>query len=372
MHTITVLGAGHIGEAICGLLSLSGRYTIHLADISETRCAHVSTLWPKVKTHKLDLSNAEQTKKILTGSQAVISALPYHCNVAVAQLAAELSIHYFDLTEDVKTTRAVSDIAKNAQSTFMPQCGLAPGFISIAASSLARPFEKLDSIKMRVGALPLYPTNALKYNLSWSTEGLINQYGNLCTAIDDHRLREVLPLEGYEHITIDGVEYEAFNTSGGLGSLCDSFLGKVRKLDYKTIRYPGHRDLIYFLMNELRFNEDRSTLKNVFERSIGFASQDKCMVFVEVRGYINNQFTQRSYASTIYHSILKSSDAAEQHFCAIQLTTAAGVCAVMDLLLSGTVTPKNGIMRSEDFALSVFLANEFGKHYQDKHALEGR
>jgi len=365
MHAISVLGAGHIGEAICLLLSKSGRYSIHLADIDKDRCEKISQSLPNIKTYQLDLNQPAQTQNVLANTQAVISALPYHCNTQVAYFASQLGIHYLDLTEDVATTNEVGKLANKSKSCFIPQCGLAPGFISIAATKLASQFDSVDSIKMRVGALPIYPSNALKYNLSWSTEGLINQYGNMCKSIRDYKTTEIIPLEGYEKITVDGIEYEAFNTSGGLGSLCDSFEGKVRMLDYKTMRYPGHHALVSFLMNELRFNEDRPTLKKVLERSIGFSAQDKCIVFVEVRGNIANKFIQKSYSSTIYHQTLH-----DKHVEAIQLTTASGVCAVLDLLLSDKIGIKSGLVKSENIDMFDFLDNEFGKYYRDEVALE--
>ena len=134
----------------------------------------------------------------------------------------------------------------------MPQCGLAPGFVSIVAHRLTQSFESLDTVHMRVGALPQFPTNALTYNLTWSTDGLINEYCNPCEAIHDGQRMNVLPLEGVEHFSLDGVRYEAFNTSGGLGTLCDTLDNQVRELNYKTIRYQGHRDYMAFLISELR------------------------------------------------------------------------------------------------------------------------
>ena len=120
---------------------------------------------------------------------------------------------------------------------------------------------------MRVGALPQFPTNELKYNLTWSTDGLINEYCNPCEAIHDGKSIDVLPLEGLEHFSLDGVDYEAFNTSGGLGTLCETLEGQVRELNYKTVRYPGHRDLMAFLMNELRLSERRELLKDILENA---------------------------------------------------------------------------------------------------------
>ncbi len=143
----------------------------------------------------------------------------------------------------------------------MPQCGLAPGFIGIVAHDLAKRLDDVREVKMRVGALPEFPTNALKYNLTWSIDGLINEYCQPCEAIRDGRTQWVQPLEGVEHFSLDGTEYEAFNTSGGLGTLCETLAGKVETLDYKSVRYPGHRDLMKFLLDDLRMSTDRDGLK---------------------------------------------------------------------------------------------------------------
>lgn len=366
MYTVSVFGAGKIGEAICGLLGPSGRYKIKLCDIDFERAKEVAMLWPATEAFPLDLKDEAATKKILADCDAVLSALPYYCNVDVARLAVETDTHYFDLTEDVATTKEVSRLGETSKVCLMPQCGLAPGFISIAAASLSKSFETLDKIKMRVGALPLYPSNRLKYNLTWSTEGLINEYGNLCEAIYEGEKRMVLPLEGYETFSMDGDEYEAFNTSGGLGTLCESLAGKVRMLDYKSVRYPGHHDYIVFLMNDLRFNQDRETLRKVFERSISTTAQDKCLILVEVRGQIKNRYVQKTYASVVYNTIINN-----RHFGAIQLTTASGICAPLDLLLTGKLERKSGLIKSEDISLMDFLDNEFGRHYRDEKALRG-
>lgn len=367
MKTVTLFGAGKIGIAITALLTSSGRYSVRVCDHHDASAKKITDVWPNSTHHALKLEDEKATMKLLEGADAVISALPFFCNVKVAELAAKAGVHYFDLTEDVKTTKRVMELAENASSYLVPQCGLAPGFISIAASHLINSFDSVDTVKMRVGALPIYPSNALKYNLTWSTDGLLNEYANLCELIEDGEKRLAFPLEGYERFSLDGVEYEAFNTSGGLGTLCDSYEGKLRSLNYKTVRYPGHRDLISFLMNELRFREDQPTLKHVLERSIPATAQDKCIIFVEVRGNAGGRFVQRTYASTVYNTYVK-----EQHFGAIQVTTASGVCAPLDLILSGKVTSrKGGLVRLEEISLPSFLSNEFGKYYHDDRALSG-
>jgi len=366
MFKIALFGAGKIGSAITSLLAHSGRYHIKVCDSDIGRARAVAHGWSCADAHALDLNDKPGAEKILAGCDAVLSALPYFCNVDVARLAAKAQVHYFDLTEDVATTKAVAEIAATGKTYMMPQCGLAPGFISIAAAHLYRSFDTVDTVKMRVGALPIFPSNLLKYNLTWSTDGLINEYGNMCELVENGVLKQAFPLEGYERFSLDGDEYEAFNTSGGLGTLCESLAGKVRCLDYKTIRYIGHRDLIAFLMNDLRFNEDRTTLKQVFERSIPTTAQDKCIIFVEVRGIVGGKFVQRTYASTIYNTTV-----GKEHLSAIQLTTAAGICAPIDLILTGAAKVPRGFVRSEQLSLTDVLSNEFGAHFRDEKALSG-
>jgi saccharopine dehydrogenase-like NADP-dependent oxidoreductase len=368
MFNVAIFGAGKIGDAIAGLLTLSGRYKVKVCDYDIEQARKVASAWSGASPFLLDLKNEASAAELIKGMDAVISALPFHCNTTVAKIAAAVGVNYFDLTEDVETTKAVSAFASTSSACMMPQCGLAPGFISIAAAHLFKSFEKVDTVKMRVGALPLYPSNRLKYNLTWSTEGLINEYGNPCEVIDNFKRIQVLPLEGLETFSLDGNEYEAFNTSGGLGSLCHTLEGKVRKLDYKSVRYPGHRELMAFLMQDLRFNEDRETLRQVMERSISSTAQDKCLILVEVCGTIKSRLVQKSYASTVYNLHV-----GHRHLSAIQVTTASGVCAPMDLLLTGKITAKKGIIRTEDISLIDFLKNEFGQYYadDDEQALKG-
>jgi saccharopine dehydrogenase-like NADP-dependent oxidoreductase len=366
MYTIALFGSGKIGESITAMLASSGRYRVKVCDHDLVKAQVTAGAWPHAEAHVLDLSDSVQVQKILVGCSAVISALPFFCNKEVALAAAEAGILYADLTEDVETSRYIAQLADTSGASFIPQCGLAPGFISIAASHLVKQFDKVDTIKMRVGALPMYPTNRLKYNLTWSTVGLINEYCNLCEVIQDGRKISVLPLEGYEHFSLDGMEYEAFNTSGGLGTLCSTLEGKVRELNYKSIRYPGHRDLVAFLLHDLRFRDDRDTLQEILERSISTTAQDKSMILVEVSGHVGKAFCQRTYASTVYNQTI-----AGKHFGAIQVTTAAGVCGALDLILTEKIQVNPGLIKAESIPLPLFLENEFGRYYRDERALQG-
>lgn len=354
MTEVLLLGAGNIGAAVSELLKRGGDYQLTVADRDERR---LSALPEGVKALQLDVTDRALLKQTLAHTEAVLSAAPYFLNITVAELCRELGVHYFDLTEDVATARRVRELAVGAGSVFIPQCGLAPGFISIAAHDLAKRFDTLNRVRMRVGALPLFPSNALKYNLTWSTAGLINEYCNPCNVIHDGQVREVLALEGLEEFSLDGVSYEAFNTSGGLGTLWESLLGRVDYLNYKTIRYPGHCELMKFLCNDLRLSERRKLFEDVLEHAVPVTAQDVVLIFVTVSGTQKGRFVQETYTKKVYHGKIGGTELS-----AIQITTAAALCAMLDLHRQGAL-PKTGFVKQEDVSMRDFLDNPFGRYY---------
>lgn len=357
---LLLLGAGKIGDAILNLLSHSGDYSVTVADQDPQRIAYVERLgFPGVTALQADISDPHTLRGLTADHQVTLSACPYFLTPVVATAARRAGSHYFDLTEDVESTRIVKQLAEDCVSAFVPQCGLAPGFISMVASDLASHFDTLRDVRMRVGALPIYPSNALKYNLTWSTDGLINEYCNPCEAIVDGALREVPALEEMEHFSLDGIDYEAFNTSGGLGTLCSTLAGKVCNLNYKTVRYPGHRDIVKVLVRDLQLGlpERRPILKEVLEASIPITRQDVVLVFVTVCGMREGRLEQETYAKKIYSQHVNG-----RLLSAIQLTTAAGVCTMIDLVMAGKL-PQQGLVRQEQASLQEFLSNRFGRLY---------
>jgi len=361
MHRVLILGAGKIGALISGLLAESGSYTVFLGDVSGPTAhsvvrAHGSAHLTAVA---LDASDTAALVSHLAAHpvDAVISSLPYYCNVGVAKAARGAGAHYFDLTEDVEVTHAVIQIAAGAPQAFVPQCGLAPGFISIAANELMTHFDKLRTVKLRVGALPQHPNNVLKYSLTWSTEGLINEYGNACQAIVDGRAVEVAPLEGLEEIEIDGTLYEAFNTSGGLGSLADSHGARCESMNYKTIRYPGHCAQMQFLMNDLKLNHDRKTLKQVLENAVPQTLQDVVIIYAAVTGTQDGELREENYVNKVYPQLI-----AGRLWSAIQVTTASGIAAVVDLVLQHP-QQYSGFVPQEKFNMPDILRNRFGRYF---------
>jgi saccharopine dehydrogenase-like NADP-dependent oxidoreductase len=365
MHQVLLLGSGKIGRMVGPWLASTGDYRVRVVDVDEDSLLRLgqtssrAVAEGRLEVLRLDATQPAELARALEGQESVISALSYHHNPLVAEAALQAGASYFDLTEDVETTRRIRDIAARARpgQVFMPQCGLAPGFVSVAARELTRGFDRLDRVFMRVGALPQFPSNALKYNLTWSTDGLINEYCNPCEAIHRRKRIEVLALEGLEQFSIDGIRYEAFNTSGGLGTLCETLDGHVDELNYKTIRYQGHREYASFLVNELRLGDQRKLFKELLERAIPITFQDVVVIFCTVSGWRDGQLVQVTDARKIYNDTLLG-----ENWSAIQITTAAGVCTMLDLHNQGRLGA-GGFACQEQVGLEEFILNRFGRVY---------
>jgi len=372
MFPLMVVGAGRIGASIAKLLHHSGDFDIAVADHDTAALDRIKSAIP-VKV--LELEAGWETRRLTAElwdfakgrRAAVLSACSFDVNHHIAQAALEAGVSYFDLTEDVETTRLIRLTAEQAgdRQIFMPQCGLAPGFIGILAASMTGKFDKLDALKMRVGALPEYPHNHLMYHLTWSTDGVINEYCKSCEVIHRGKKQEVLALDGLERFAIDGLEYEAFNTSGGLGTLCETLEGKVTELNYKTVRYPGHHYLMDFLINGLRMGDTLETqrqLGRIFDRAIPMTQQDVVLVLCAASGWTKGLYSEETDARKIYHQ-----DVHGEHWSAIQITTAAAACVAVDLLREDKLTVARGFVRQESVPLETFLANRFGRYYAFDH-----
>lgn len=345
--SIAVLGAGQIGAIIADMLAEQG-HRVTLADASQAQLSLAAS--GRFATEVVDAADLDALRAFLGERDIVVSACPYFLNKGIARVAVETGTHYFDLTEDVETTAYIKEIGAAADVALVPQCGLAPGFICILGADMAARFDKVKTIKMRVGALPLYPTNALRYNVTWSVDGLINEYCNPCEIVFDGRSTLVPALEGIESVMIDGVAYEAFNTSGGLGTLTDTLAGKVRDMSYKTLRYPGHAEIMKLLLRGLELADDKVTLRRILSHAAPFTRKDVVIIFVTGIGEKAGRMEE--------DSVVLRYDGTEE-LGAIQLTTAAGCVSMVELFLDGKL-PARGFVRQEDASLADFLATKAG------------
>jgi len=361
MRKICVVGAGRIGEAIGDLLLASGDYAVELVDHDPGVLERIPPR-EHLRTQRADVTDPLSLDRVLKGADATVSALPWQLTLPLAEAAARAKVAYFDLTEDVATTRAVGELAASADSAFMPQCGLAPGFVSVVAHDLVSRFDEAETALLRVGALPRFPTNRLGYNLTWSPEGVVNEYCEPCPAIVDGERRMIAPLGDLATLRIDGVSYEAFNTSGGVGSLTDSLAGRIRELRYQSLRYPGHADAMKLLLDDLGLRDRREQLIALLRDAIPETRQDVVVIHVSVRGRRRGALEQEAFVTRVHGATIGGVERS-----AIQLVTAGGVCAMIDLMFEGALA-RRGLLRQEQVPLSAFLANRFGRVFAGREA----
>lgn len=357
IERIRVIGLGKVGELVAHLLVGSG-YAVVGADVRAR-----DDLGFPVKV--LDVADRAALRDALDDVDAVVSCLPYHCNVPVAEAAAAAGTHYFDLTEDVATTgrvRELGDLAERhgREVVFAPQCGLAPGLIGIVGAALAERFDSVRHMELRVGALPQHPAGHLGYAFNWSPEGVVNEYLNDSEVISGGRRRMVAALTEVETVVIGGTRLEAFHTSGGLGTLCETFEGRTQHLDYKTLRYPGHCELLRFFFDELLLRERPELAGEILVNAKPPVDDDVVYLYVAVEGQTVHGLNRHQYVRAWYPREL-----AGRTWRAISWTTAASAVAVVDLVAQGKVRA-SGFLRQEEVRFADLLATRTGALFEDQ------
>jgi len=348
MKNILVLGMGKVGSLVGVLLSRNFEVTA-----LDQKKPHYDYNLP-FECIEGDVTDIGFMKNLMKDYDAVVSALPYFLNKEIAILAHELELHYFDLTEDVPTTHFIQALSETSKKVMAPQCGLAPGLIGIVGKDLTSNFDTLRDIELRVGALPRYPNGQLAYSFTWSPHGVINEYLNDAEAIHNGQRKNVPSLEGFEYINIEGQEFEAFTTSGGLGTLCETFDGKVDTLNYKTIRYPGHGKLMKFLMYELILKDDKEQLEQILSNAKPPVEEDVVYVYAVVEGWQNKTLSRKEYYKAFYPIEIEG-----KQWRAISWTMAASLVAVVEMVAAGTLLQK-GFLKQEEIPFDKFLKTQTG------------
>lgn len=349
MKSIAILGLGKVG-ALAGELLNSAGFTVTGID-----SRNVSKLPFNCKT--LDVGDLDVLREALKDQDAVLSCLPFFLNVGVAQVAHDLGLNYFDLTEDVPTTKAILELSKTSKGLMAPQCGLAPGFVGIVGANLISEFDSCRSCRMRVGALPQNPTGVMGYSFNWSPEGVVNEYLNDCEVLEDGKVKWVSPMEWVEKVMIDGIELEAFTTSGGLGTMCETYADSVPNMDYKTMRYPGHVDLMNFFFHELLMRDRREEAGEILVNAKPPVSDDIVYIHVSAEGMIDGRLERREFVRG-----LKPVEIGGKPRTAIAWTTASSVVAVIEMVRDG-ILPNTGFLKQEDIPLAAFLNTSNGARY---------
>ncbi len=243
---------------------------------------------------------------------------------------------------------------------FAPQCGLAPGLIGIVGSALAKDFEEIRSIELKVGALPRNPTGLLGYAFNWSAEGVVNEYLNDCEVLRSGRRQMVPAMTETERVVIGGVELEASLTSGGLGTMCQTYAGKVQRLDYKTMRYPGHFEQMHFLFDELGLRDRRDLAGELLVAAKPPVNDDIVYLHAAVEGIKNGMPLRENYVRGF-----TSIEVGGREWRAISWTTAASAVAVVELVAEARL-PQHGFIKQEDIELSDLLTTQAGASFESQ------
>lgn len=245
---ILVLGAGRMGHgAAFDLIHNSPdvrEVTVADFDLAKAQAVAAAVGTDRIIARSADASDYAAMVELFRGHDSVISCVNYWYNESLSKAGIETGSNLCDLGGNnyvVDSQLALDEEAKAAGINIIPDCGLAPGMVSILAMHGAAKFDRIDEIHIRVGGLPQDPQPPLDYQLVFSVEGLINEYIEVARVIRDGEITEVPSMTELESLSFDGFPpLEAFQTSGGTSTLPDTFLGKIRHLDYKTIRYAGH------------------------------------------------------------------------------------------------------------------------------------
>jgi len=275
----------------------------------------------------------------------VASKEPLH---PVIERATGLESVKFYQVVNVEPGPSTKVLAKTADGLMAPQCGLAPGFVGIVAASQIESFDHCRSARMRVGALPQHPTGLLGYAFNWSPEGVVNEYLNDAEVIEDGVRKTVSSMEWKETLIIDGLQLEAFTTSGGLGTMCETYHGVVANIDYKTIRYPGHMDLMNFFFHELLMRGRRELAGEILTHAKPPVDDDVVFIHVASEGTVHGQLRRMEYVRGF-----RPIEVAGKRRTAIAWTTAGSGAAVNELVGPGT-PPAPGMPPQEHIPPDAF------------------
>ena len=366
-----VLGAGMMGRAAAYDLAHFGPDDqIVLADIDGEAALQVARgIGPAVRPLRLDVNDDHDLLQALAGMHVVISAVSYSVNLRVARAALRAGVHMCDLggnNEVVDRQLALDAEARACDLTILPNCGLAPGLINILAMTGANEFDTLDAIHLRVGGLPQKPRPPLNYQLVFSAEGLLNEYIEKATVIRDGKVLLVDSMADCEEISFAKPydSLEAFNTSGGLSTLTTLLKGKVRDLDYKTIRYKGHCEKFKTLL-DLGFagsepimvgstvRTSREFFTELLRKKLDFRDRDVVLARATITGM------QREKRRTLAYEFI---DYYDEHtpMTAMMRTTAFPTTIIARMLADGTIRTR-GVIPPEACVPGEAMIRELGR-----------
>lgn len=353
------------------LATADGTETVVLADSDAKMVSDASGFVgsPKVKTRVLDVKDDEAVVEAMREVDVAISCVPYRFNFELSKAAIEAGSHLCDLggnNDIVRKQLCLDARARKAEVTIIPDCGLAPGLASVLAADALRRMDKVDELHLRVGGLPLDPRPPLGYMLLFNPAGLVNEYKERPVVLRGGKILTVEPLDELEEIEFPEPfgKLEAFNTSGGTSTLPQTLMGKVRELDYKTIRYPGHRDKVLCMMQLGLFDEEPLSVgdgqvapRDLTERLLGERlprdGDDVVLLRVRAEGEVEGR------ERTLTYTIIDRCDP-EAGLTAMQRTTAFPAAIVASMVANGEIDER-GVVPQEQVVPTVRFFEELEK-----------
>lgn len=305
---IILIGAGMQGQAIAYYLSLHDDVDqIIVADRDISRAEGIASRLrdTRIVPRRLDVSAPRAVREAMEGSDVAISAVPYFFNLSLAQAALESGTSFCDLGGNnriVAGELALDALAREAGVTIIPDCGLAPGLVNILAAAAVEDLDDADSVSIRVGGLPQHPRPPLGYQIVFSPHGLINEYMEPATVLREGEIVTVPSLTECEEISFPPPygKLEAFHTSGGSSTLPHTMHGRVKNLEYKTVRYPGHLEKIKAMADLGFFDSEpqeidgtdvvpRALSVHLLREHLSFDEPDVILLRVSARGTIDGK-----------------------------------------------------------------------------------
>ncbi|HWM94674.1 MAG TPA: saccharopine dehydrogenase C-terminal domain-containing protein [Thermoanaerobaculia bacterium] len=352
-YRIVIAGAGGMGQATGLLLRELGDFEVDLflgdADADKAREAaewicHDSTRTGDVEPFHLPLEGTSPGfDRVLNGADLLLDCLPGEEATRMARLARENRLHYANLTEYVKATNEITGLARDAEQGFLLQTGLAPGYINVLGNGLFQRFcrehgvDRVDTLEMRVGALTQTTRPPHHYGFTWNPKGVATEYVEPAVVVRDFQRTTRTSLTERRVVLIEGVLYEEALTSGGAADLPARFEGKVRNLDYKTFRYPGHYEWVQGLLDQMSSagvprEELAGQLLQRMHEVIPFVEDDQVVIYAAVEGR-----DDRGKRGTLHRlessRVIRPRKVGGHRLKAIQTTTSAGLAESARLLL---------------------------------------
>lgn len=347
---VSIFGAGKIGTALATNLSENADFSLEIIDRSEEALDHLRAM--QIDATLRTFRHPEDLPALLSGQDVAVAAVPQTAVSEIARAAARANVHYLDFScSGTQTLEILAELS--GQRAVFTGCGVSPGMIGNIACGLLEENFGVTDLTIRVGAVPRFPTNRLGYGQIWNIDGLIDEYTRPSAAIRDGRPVMLAPLEEHGKLSVDGVNYEEFITSGGVGDLAIFSEFALKNVTFKTIRYPGHLDYMRFLLDDLSLRGRRDMLRSVLCNGLPIIEEDVLLLMVTARGTRSRLPTEKTLCYRF------SPDQQKGPFNALTSVATGYAATLLSLLRQGDINPKGFIahhrLNTEEILSSPFL-----------------